>query len=220
MKLKNIILMLLGLLVCWIAIDLGVPFQTDIRKIDSVEAARLDAAMWRSYYERKPITLFFQAAELIRGQFHAPFWRSHVIAYHSAKAAFIFKDGRTRDEYQNALPNLRCYYEHINAISDTPFNVDSVAQLELEWWIVRRYREKHPPVEWEKYLAASAEAMYHVPAAQFADYARLRVRAMLLRDGKGENITEQDWGAIHDLLLSAWKSFARAVGPTIVQEPQ
>jgi hypothetical protein len=160
---------------------------------------------------RKPVNLFLQAAELIRKQFHAAFWRSYVIAYHSAKSAFIFKDGRNRNEYDKALPNLTDYFQRINDLSDMPFNVDSVARLELEWWIIRRYREQHPPTEWEKYLAATAEAMYHVRAEKFLEYAHLRTEAMLLRDAKGEAITEQDWVEIHELLRRAWLSFERAL---------
>ena len=211
MKPRKIVILLLASCICWFVIDLSFPFKTNIKNIDAAEAARLDAAMWRSYYERKPVTLFLRAAELIRKQFHAPFWRSYIMAYHSAKAAFLFKDGKDRNEYQQALPNLRSYFQQINAISDAQFNVDSVAHLELEWWIIRRYRQDYPPAEWEHYLAATAEAMYHVPSIRFAEYARLRTDAMLLRDQKGDAITEQNWAEIHATLRRAWASFAQAL---------
>lgn len=203
--------MLGAALSAWISLDLNISCTTNIKNIDAAEAARLDGEMWRSYYERKPVRLFLQASELIRKQFHAPFWRSYVMAYHSAKSAFIFKDGRNRDEYDKALPNLTEYFQRINDLSDTPFNVDNAARLELEWWIIRRSREQHPPAEWEQYLAATAEAMYHVPAEKFSEYAHLRTEAMLLRDAKGEAITEQDWQEIHELLRRAWFSFERAL---------
>jgi hypothetical protein len=208
-------LVLLAALGVWVILDLTIPYTTNIKKIDAAEAARLDGEMWRSYYERKPVRLFLQAAELIRKQFHAPFWRSYVMAYHSAKSAFIFKDGTNRSEYARALPNLTAYFQRINDLSDTRFNVDSAAQLELEWWIIRRYRHDHPPEEWEKYIAATAEAMYHIPAEEFAEYAHLRTEAMLLRDAKGEAITEQDWVEIHELLRRAWFSFERALGSSV-----
>jgi hypothetical protein len=106
---------------------------------------------------------------------------------------------------------LRQYFLRINEISDTPFNVDSVATLELEWWIIRRDRKEHPPTEWETFLAATAHAMYHVPTEKFSEYAHLRTEAMLIRDAKGENVTEKDWMEIDSILQRAWSSFAQAL---------
>jgi len=50
--------------------------------------------------------------------------------------------------------------------------------------------------------------MYHLPADSFREYAHLRVQAMLLRDAKGDAITDEDWQNINQLLLKAWQSFA------------
>jgi hypothetical protein len=203
----KIILILLSILVIWIITDLNYPYKTDLKNINAPEMARLDEAMWRSYYERKPLQLFLQSAELMRIQFKAPFCRSNLLAFHAAKAAFIFKGGKNRSDYEKALPNLTKYFEQINAISDTPFDTKLAAKLELEWWIIRRYRQEHPPAEWEKYLAEAAAAIYHKPAEKFKDYAHFRTEAMLLRDKKGDKITENDWQEINNLLQKAWSSF-------------
>lgn len=210
-KRKRIWLWLLILLTGWIAVDLLYPFKRDISKIDAEETARLEGAMWRSYYEKKKVKLFFQAGKLMRKEFHFPFWRSHCVAYYAAKAAFVFKDGNNRDDYQKALPYLKKYYRLINNISTVSFNVDSAAMTELEWWIIRRERDRHPPAEWEKWLSLGASVVYHLPEASFSEYARLRVQAMLLRDEKGDAITEEDWKKINEILLQAWRSFAMAV---------
>ncbi|MDP4264051.1 MAG: hypothetical protein Q8941_16105 [Bacteroidota bacterium] len=205
---KKIIPGLLFLLAGWIVIDLYYPFKRDISKIDARETARMEGAMWRSYYEKKKLKLFFQSAELIREEFHFPFWRSNRAAYYAAKAAFVFKDGHNRSDYDKALPYLKKYYGLVNDISITPFSSDSAAMTELEWWIIRRERDMHPPAEWENWLAATASVMYHLPADSFREYAKLRVEAMLLRDEKGDSITETDWHKINDILAEAWQSFA------------
>ena len=207
MKVRKIIGLIFLLLVVWIAIDLNYPYKTDIKKINPAEVARLDGAMWRSYYEKKKLKLFFQSAELMRKQFGAPFWRSNVMAYHVAKAAFVFKDGKDRNDYEKALPDLVKYYQLINNISNTGFDAAKAANLELEWWIIRRYRNEHPPAEWEKYLSLGSESVYHIPAEKFSAYSHLRVEAMLLRDNKGDSITENDWIQINNMLQQAWKSF-------------
>jgi hypothetical protein len=207
----KIFLSVVLLLTVWILADLNYPYKTDIKNFNASEVARLDGAMWRSYYEKKKLKLLWQSAELMRKQFGVPFWRSTTMAYHAAKAAFVFKDGKNRSDYNKALPNLTNYYTRINNISKTPFDAGKAAKLELEWWIIRRYRNEHPPAEWEKLLAQTAEAMYGIPADKFAEYSKLRVQAMLLRDSKGENITDNDWTAINSILQKAWVSFVQAL---------
>jgi hypothetical protein len=202
---------LLALLFTWIIIDINYPFKTDLRKIDAAETAKLDGAMWRSYYEKKPVKLFMQSAQLMRNQFHLPFWRSYLVSYYAAKAAFVFKDGTNRSDYAKALPYLQKYYGHINDISNTTFNTDTATAAELEWWIIRREREQHPPQEWEPWLAKTAATVYHMPSEKFKEYAHVRVEAMLLRDEKGNNITEDDWQKIDMLLQQAWQAFSKVV---------
>jgi hypothetical protein len=49
--------------------------------------------------------------------------------------------------------------------------------------------------------------MYGQPAEAFAEHARLRAEAMLLRDGGG------DWGRIGQLLDRSWVLLHAAVNP-------
>src|SRR5882672_11280957 len=173
-----ILISILVLLAIWIMVDLNYPYRTDIKNFDYKEVSRLDGDMWRSYYEKKKFRLLLQSSALMRKQFGVSFWRSQTMAYHAAKAAFIFKDGSNRNDYDKALPDLIKYYSQINDISTIPFDVDKAARLELEWWVIRRYRNEHPPAEWEQCLARNAETVYHLPAEKFVPYAHLRVQAM------------------------------------------
>lgn len=197
----------------WIALDMVMPRRSDFRQFDPAATGRLDAEMWRSYYERKPAKLFWQLAHSLRVQFNAGFWQSFPIAYRAAKAAFTFKDGRTRDDYAKALPDLERYFASINGISLAPFDAKTAARDELEWWIIRREPKLHTTADWEKLIAAVAAEIYGVPAERLTDYARLRVEAMVLRDKQGESITEQDWSNITSLLERSWSELAGAVRP-------
>lgn len=96
------------------------PIKRDFKKFDPVQVGHLDAAMWRSYYEKRSVKLFLQLGELIRSQFHAPVVRSYLMAYYSGKAAFVFKKGTNREEYLKALPYLIRYFKALQNISDTP----------------------------------------------------------------------------------------------------
>ena len=129
----------------WVAYDLVAPRRTEMRRFDPDEVARLDTLMWRSYYSRERLRLFRQLAELLRTQYRLPFWRSNLVALRAARAAFVFKDGRSRPDYERALPDLVRFYEHLRATSDTPFDPGRAARLELEWWIVHRERKTRAP---------------------------------------------------------------------------
>jgi hypothetical protein len=208
MRKKYIIPGIFLLLIIWVLFDLNYPIKTDLTQFNAAEVASLETGMWKAYYEKKKFRLFLLTAELMRKQFHVPFWRSQRMAWFAAKAAFVFKDGKNRAGYEKALPSLKKYYAQINAVSSKPFDVDRAAANELEWWIIRRDREIHPPAEWRKYLELEAEEIYHVPAEQFTTYSGLRVDAMLLRDSAGEKISAADWQKIGSLLGNAWASFS------------
>lgn len=210
MKRKRALVVVL-LLVGWVMAELLIPRRVDLRRFEPTAVARLDAAMWRSYYEKKPVLLFWQSARLIREQVHAPFWRSFVIAYHAAKAAFIFKEGRSRTDYSRALPALETFYGAIAQLSSQPLDVASTARNELEWWIIRRERDQHPPAEWAALQARIAAALYHIPVAACAEYGQLRTKAMLFRDQRGDAVTEADWQRIQAVLEKSWRSLAEAL---------
>lgn len=209
---KLALLLVLTAFGIWVLLDLTWPARSNLRQFDSEQVARLDGAMWRSYYEKKPLKLLWQSAELCRNQFGVPFWQSFRLAFYAAKAAFAFKDGKNRPDYERALPPLTQYFARISALSDAPFDAAEAARFELEWWIIRRERTHHPPAEWVKFLAKSSAIVYHQPAASFNGYARLRVQAMLYRDARGEAITEADWVKIEGVLRESWGAFRRAVG--------
>lgn len=195
----------------WSLVDVASARRTNFREFDTVAMGRLDAAMWRSYYERRPVRLFWQLARSLRVQFHTGFWRSFPMAYRAARAAFVFKDGRSREDYARALPDLEQYFASISGIAKEPFDPRLAARDELEWWIIRREPADHTTAEWERLIAAVAAEIYHRPADRFATYARLRVKAMVLRDQQGARITEADWEGIAHLLEESWSALGAAV---------
>ena len=193
----------------YVAYDMLVPVRSDLRRFDPHEVARLETAMWRSYYDRERVRLFLELAELMRAQYHLPFVRSNVVALRAARAAFIFKHGKERPEYELALPDLEAFYASLHDASATPFDVREAARLELEWWIVHRQRDRHVmPADLERALAALPAAIFHLPPERFAEHARLRTEAMRIRDTKADDggVTEEDWARIDALLHESWVS--------------
>lgn len=207
-----IAIVLAGFLV-WLLIDLYAPRKTPIRQFDAQEIARLDTEMWRAYYAREHARLFGQLTELLQSQYHAPYVRANKMALHAAQAAFAFKDGNNRTNYEKALPHLEQLFTEVRRMSDVPFDAQQVAELELEWWIIHRERAKRQPGELERALAEAAAALYQVSAEKLTEYARFRTQAMHIRDTKAVRggVTEADWQQINQLLSQSWLALHQAV---------
>jgi hypothetical protein len=213
---RKILLVLLLLAVgvaMWAGYDLYGPRGSHLRDFNPDEVARLETAMWRSYYDKQEVRLFNQAAELLRTQYNLPLLRSNRIAYRAAKAAFVFKGGQQRSDYEKALPDLVDFYTAVREVSDIPFDVNRGARLEVEWWIIHRERARHPPGDLERALADLQAEIYHVPAERLMEHARLRAEAMTIRDNKADagGVTAADWARIGELLQGSWRSLSKAV---------
>jgi hypothetical protein len=213
LKKRWVALAILVVLLGWIAYDVYGPRSTSMKTFDPNEVARLETAMWRSYYSRERAKLFTELSELLRTQYNMPYVRSNVVAYSAAKAAFVFKDGRSRADYEKALPDLRSFYTEIRRVSDVNFDVERASQLELEWWIIHRERKSHKPGDLDRALADLPAELYGVPAERLMEHARLRAEAMTIRDNKAEagGVTEEDWAKIDQLLHASWQSLWQAV---------
>jgi hypothetical protein len=209
----RVIALVLAVLIGGALYDLYYPRTTKMREFDPDEVARLETAMWRSYYEKRRLELFNQLAELLRTQYRMSPLRSNQVACYGANAAFVFKQGQQRSDYEKALPDLVKFYDAIRKMSDIPFDVDRAARLELEWWIIHRQRAQHAPSDLDRALAELQAEIYHVPVDRVMEHGRLRAEAMTIRDTKAEQggVTEADWAHINDLLKESWRSLAKTV---------
>lgn len=197
----------------WLGFDFYGPRSSRLREFDSNEVARLETAMWRSYYAKERVQLFNQMTELLRSQYNMPFATSNAVAYQAARGAFVFKEGKKRADYEKALPYLIKFYEEVRKGSDIPFDVEKAAKLELEWWIVHRQRARHAPGDLERALAALPAEIYQMPVEKMMEHARLRAEAMTIRDARAEagGVSEADWQRIEELLRASWQSLRHAV---------
>ena len=212
-KKLRVFLIILALLLAYGLFDLYGPRSSKMRSFDANEVARLETAMWKSYYSRERFKLYNQMTQLLRTQYNLPFIRSNTVAYQASRAAFVFKDGHNRAEYEKALPYLVNFYSAIRKVSDIPFDINRAAELELEWWIVHRERKNHAPGDLDRALAELPAEIYAIPVERLMEHARLRAEAMTIRDTKAEagGVTEADWAKIDELLHASWRSLLQAV---------
>jgi hypothetical protein len=207
----------------WAAVELARPRTTDIRAFDPDEVARLETAMWRSYYDRRRLPLFGQLVALLQGQFHLQPLRAVALAGLAARAAAVFQVGASHDDYRRALPYLERYYAGIRAVSQVPFDPARAAELELAWWIVHREVDDHPPGDLEAALAGLAAELYQVPAERLGVHAARRAEAMTIRDRTSRReigVLDDDWDRIEAVLWVAWKALADEVGTVRDAEAQ
>lgn len=207
----------------WAVAELARPRKTDIRVFDPDEVARLETAMWRSYYDRRRLPLFGQLVALLQGQFHLQPLRAVTLAGLAARAAAVFQVGESHDDYRRALPYLERYYAGIRAVSEVPFDPRRAAELELEWWIVHREAVLHPPGGLERALADLAAELYQVPAERLWAHAGRRAEAMTIRDHAATRevgALDDDWDRIEAVLWVAWKALADEVRTARAEEAQ
>ncbi|MFN0087687.1 MAG: hypothetical protein ACKVX9_20015 [Blastocatellia bacterium] len=192
----------------WIGYDLYAPRTSHMRAFDPNDVAVLETGMWRSYYAKEHVRLFNQLSELMRRQYQMPFATSNAVAYQATRAAFVFKEGRKREDYERALPYLVKFYQAIREGSDIPFDAEKAAKLELEWWIIHRQRAQHGADDLDRALAELPAEIYQLPADRLRKHARLRQEAMTLRDKRAEagGVSEADWKKIEDLLRESWQA--------------
>jgi hypothetical protein len=205
------LILLLGI---WAILDQAVVSKSSLRDFSPQSVARLETEMWRSYYAKERFALFTEMAELLRTQYHFSRLRSYLGAYYAARAAVVFQRGHERREYEKALPPLRRFYRMIGASSDSPFDEDEAARLELEWWIVHRERASHAPGDLADALAALQAIIYKIPPDKCKAHAAARAAAMILRDedaAKAHAPAQADWVRIEALLNDSWTSLWRAV---------
>jgi hypothetical protein len=205
----------------WAVAELARPRRVDIREFDPDEVARLETAMWRSYYDRRRLPLFGQLVALLQGQFHLQPLRAVTLAGLAARAAAVFQVGTTHADYRRALPYLERYYAGIRAVSEVPFDPWRAAELELEWWIVHREADDHPPGDLEAALADLAAELYQVPAERCWAHATRRAEAMTIRDRTSRRevgVTGDDWDRIEAVLWVSWKALADEVRVTRDEE--
>jgi hypothetical protein len=214
---KKIVLRVLAavlvLLIGGVLFDLYYPHTTHMREFNPDHVADLETEMWRSYYSKERVKLFNQMSALLRDQYQMTPVKSNLVAYYAARAAFAFKDGKDRSDYENALPDLIKFYAEVRRLSDIPFDVDRAARLELEWWIIHRQRSQHKPGDLDRALAELQAEIYRVPIERVLEHGRLRAEAMTIRDTKAEEggVTEADWARINELLRKSWRSLQKAV---------
>ena len=214
---RRALLIMLAISVVYGGADIFRPLHRDLRQFDPASVAKLETRMWRSYYERQPLALFLDLSEMLRTQSQFPLLRSYVGAYYGTMAAFVFKQGQQRADFEKALPELQAYFGMVRNTGSVNLDVRRAAELELEWWIVHRHRAGYPVGALGRACAVASAYMYQLAPEAALAHGQLRAAAMLARDERADagRLSETDWSDIEALLLRSYQALQRALAPAV-----
>ena len=186
-----------------------VPRNADLTAFDPGEAARLETLMWRHYYDKRFYALFADLYALARDQDGFSPLDSIRIAVAAARAARAFQPTTSRAEAQVAVPPLIDYFAALSYGAPAPVDTVAAARAELDWWQARR--EAVGPETYGLTIARVTALVYGVDDDDVRAFGIQRAQAMAFRDARGQSITEADWTAIEQQLMSAYQHLKRAV---------
>lgn len=199
----------IGLFVLMALLYVTIPRNADLRAFDPKDMAARETAMWRDYYDKRYVRLFWDLYRSSRAEFKFSPLDSFRIALAAAHAARLFQPTKSREEAGVALPPLEVYYSLLRKGAPADFDPDKAAQLELDWWQARR--EKAPPQDYARTIAATASMVYGADNPSIAESGALRAEAMAYRDARDNKMTDGDWRAISDQLTAAYGKLKQGI---------
>jgi hypothetical protein len=153
-----------------------------MRAFDPRKVGYYEKENWVAYYQRKWLRLLRVSVGMVKEAFGLSLWQAAYAAYLIARAemaAAPFPD----NDIPRAERYMRRFYDFIKRVHREPFDVETVARLEVNWWVVHRrlfgQTENQELVDALTDLYAHA---YSVEPARVRDAAYHRAQAMLHSD--------------------------------------
>ena len=179
-----------------------------INNFDPIKVANIELRMWQTYYRGNFLKLTWLLYVLIKTQFGTGIIKSMLAAYHSSRAAIIYRKKTSSDS--RVKLELKKLYTILKNSSRTSFDPNLVAGLELEWWDV--HRNRHTSKDLERALSDEMSELYGVDKESLEGYAESRAIAMRIRKQSMINGDLQpDWQAIERYLIVSFKQLDAAV---------
>lgn len=177
--------------------------RPDMAAFEPAAMGRIEARMWRRYYEGRWLQLGCGALDAACGQYGFSWWDGTRLAADAVRAAAAF---RVRQDDPVCLPALTHYYGIVRRAAPVRFSPAEAARLELRWWAERR--EDVQPGDYAVTVARLTAMLYGLPTEAALPSAQGRVNAMVYRDAHGSRMTDADWQEVERLLVAAYADLA------------
>lgn len=177
--------------------------RPDMAAFEPAAMGRIEARMWRRYYEGRWLQLGCGVLDAACGQYGFSWWDGTRLALDAVRAAAAF---RVRQDDPVYLPALTHYYGIVRRAAPVRFSPADAARLELRWWSERR--EDVPPSDYAVTVARLTAMLYGLPTEAALPSAQGRVDAMVYRDARGSRMTDADWQEVEGRLVAAYADLA------------
>lgn len=188
--------------------------KNSLLKFDPKVIASIEVKIWKLYYKRSYVKLFFLFISLIKNTFHLSYLVALRLAYHLTVAIFLFKYKEGQENKKMILYYLENFYRLINKHIQEKFDHKKVAVYEMEWWFVDRYPDEYT-ISRRDAIRNAVLALYGVNyldnPKKFQDYAHYRALAMELHDEAQKAHQETNWVKVSELLFKSFQSLHNEV---------
>ncbi len=186
---------------------------------DPRKVAYYEKENWVAYYQKRWLRLIRVSVGMVKEAFDLSLWQALYAAYLVARAeiaAAPFPD----NDIPRAEAYMRRFYRLIQRIHHQEFDVEKVARLEVNWWVVHRQMfgqtENQPLVD---ALTDLYTVLYGAEPDQVQDAAYHRAQAMVYSDrwvNEGRVGNSPLLAQVEDELIKSYT----ALRNEMVEEPQ
>jgi hypothetical protein len=181
---------------------------------DPDHVALLEAEGWRAYYDKKWPRVLYLTERTTATEFHVPFPLSMRGAYYVTRAAIAFKP--VANDLALTWAGLRAYYALVRRWSGLTFDIDRVADLELQYWIVHRRLSGAPDhAELEDVLTELHAATFGLSRERAGPSAKWRTKAAMTVDEITAGLVpdlEGQWLRLREQLRRCYGSLRDEIG--------
>src|SRR5579872_1239424 len=134
-------------------------------RLKPARVAHFEANGWRAYYEHNWLKVLRLIVALCQEQFHIPFPQSLLAGYYTTRASIAWVP--IDHNVQDVLTYLRKFYSIAQRHSRLHFDVERVATLELQYFVVHRdLSGKEDKTELIQTMADLHSAIFGITPAQ------------------------------------------------------
>ena len=156
--------------------------NSPMRRFDPRKVAHLEKENYVAYYQKDWLKLLRVSVGLVKESFGLNLWQAIYGAYLVARAEIAFAPFPDND-VPRAQAYMQRFYQFIRKVHHEVFDIEHVAQLEVNWWIVHRQLFANPNnQELVEALANAYAIAYGVRPEQVRQAAYHRAMGMLLSD--------------------------------------
>ena len=193
-----------------------------IRDFDPAKVGRYETENWVAYYQKRWLKLLSVSVAMVRESFSLSPLQAAYAAYLVARAemaAAPFPD----NDIPRAEAYMRRFYALIKRLHGEDLDVERVARLEVNWWVV--HRQVFGRTENQALVEALTElyaATYGVPPGEVRPAAALRAEAMIYSDrwvNEGRASGSPLLAQVEDALVRSYAALRAAVARRMAAVP-